>query len=108
MFDESRGVSGAAVSDVTGLIGNYAHGNEPSHHLAWFYALLGRKDLAEKRIREICERFYRPVPDGLCGNDDCGQMSAWYVFACLGFYPFDPCGGEYVRITPQVKYSILK
>ena len=108
MFDESRGVSGEAVSDVTGLIGNYAHGNEPSHHLAWFYALLGRKDLAKKRIREICERFYRPVPDGLCGNDDCGQMSAWYVFACLGFYPFDPCGGEYVRITPQVKYSIQK
>lgn len=91
---------------MTGLIGNYAHGNEPSHHIAWFYVCLGRKDLAEKRIREICERFYRPTPDGLCGNDDCGQMSAWYIFACLGFYPFDPCGGEYLRITPLVNAKI--
>ena len=90
------------VSDVTGLIGQYAHGNEPSHHVIYFFSLLGRPDLAAKYVKEVFDTQYRPTPDGLCGNDDCGQMSAWYVFSALGFYPFDPCGGEYVVGAPQV------
>ena len=90
------------MSDVTGLIGQYAHGNEPSHHIIYFFTLLGRPDLAAKYVKEVFDTQYRPTPDGLCGNDDCGQMSAWYVFSALGFYPFDPCGGEYVVGAPQV------
>ena len=90
------------VSDVTGLIGQYAHGNEPSHHIIYFFSLLGRPDLAAKYVKEVFDTQYRPTPDGLCGNDDCGQMSAWYVFSALGFCPFDPCGGDYVVGAPQV------
>ncbi len=88
--------------DVTGLIGQYVHGNEPSHHVIYFYTLAGRPEKAAERIREVFDRFYLPRPDGLCGNDDCGQMSAWYVFSAMGFYPFNPCGGEYVLGAPQV------
>ena len=89
------------VLDVSGLIGQYAHGNEPSHHVPFYFALAGRPERTAELVREICEKFYfNPTYDGLCGNDDCGQMSAWYIFACLGMYPFDPCGGEYVYFTP--------
>ena len=90
------------VLDVTGLIGQYAHGNEPSHHVAYFYPLAGRPGRTAEVVREVCDRFYRNAPDGLSGNDDCGQMSAWYVFSAMGFYPFNPCGGEYVIGAPQV------
>jgi len=93
--------------DISGLIGQYVHGNEPSHHVIYFYTLAGRPDLAADRIREVCDRFYLPKPDGLCGNDDCGQMSAWYLFSAMGFYPFDPCGGEYVIGAPQVPRATL-
>ena len=89
------------VGDVTGLIGQYAHGNEPSHHVAYFYTLAGRQDRTAEVVREVCDRFYGVRPGDLCGNDDCGQMSAWYVFAAMGFYPFNPCSGEYVLGAPQ-------
>ncbi len=103
LFSAPEKVEGAgSVLDVTGLIGQYAHGNEPSHHVIYFYSLVGRPDRAAERIREIFDRFYLPKPDGLCGNDDCGQMSAWYVFSAMGFYPFNPCGGEYVFGAPQL------
>ena len=69
--------------DITGLIGDYAHGNEPCHHIIDLYRLAGRNDKADALVRRICREFYRPVPDGLCGNDDCGQMSAWYVMAMM-------------------------
>ena len=88
--------------DVTGLIGQYAHGNEPCHHIPYFYQYAGRPDRTAERIREICRTQYSLKPDGLCGNDDCGQMSAWYVFAALGFYPFDPSSGEYAIGAPQL------
>ena len=91
------------VLDVTGSIGQYVHGNEPSHHIIFLYALLGHPEKAEAKVKEVFEKFYLPKPDGLCGNDDCGQMSAWYVFAAAGMYPVNPCGGEYVRIKPQYK-----
>ena len=90
------------VSDVTGLIGQYAHGNEPSHHVAYIYSLLGEGWRTEELVREINDRFYINKPDGLCGNDDCGQMSAWYMFSSMGFYPLNPCGGEYVLGAPQM------
>lgn len=88
--------------DVTGLIGQYVHGNEPSHHVIYFYPQVGCPEKAAERIREVFDKFYLPKPDGLCGNDDCGQMSAWYLFSAMGFYPFNPCGGEYVIGAPQV------
>ena len=100
--------SGRRSPDISGLIGQYVHGNEPSHHIIYLYTLAGRPDLAAARIREVCDRFYQSKPDGLCGNDDCGQMSAWYLFSAMGFYPFDPCGGEYVIGAPQLSRVILR
>ena len=97
-----------APPDVTGLIGQYVHGNEPSHHVIYFFSLLGRPDLAARYVREVFDRFYLPKPDGLCGNDDCGQMSAWYLFSAMGFYPFNPCGGEYIIGAPQVPKVVLE
>ncbi|MGN0853487.1 MAG: GH92 family glycosyl hydrolase [Kiritimatiellia bacterium] len=96
------------VGDVTGLIGQYAHGNEPSHHVAYFYSIAGRPDRTADVVREVCDRFYGVKPGDLCGNDDCGQMSAWYVFAAMGFYPFNPCSGVYVLGAPQFPEVVLK
>ena len=70
--------------------------------MIYFYPLVGEPDKAADRIREVCDKFYRNAPDGLAGNDDCGQMSAWYMFSAMGFYPFNPCGGEYVIGAPQL------
>lgn len=91
------------VSDVTGLIGQYAHGNEPSHHVVYFYQYAGQPWKTQELVREIFVRFYKPKPDGLCGNDDCGQMSAWYIFSAMGFYPVDPVSLEYVIGAPQIE-----
>ncbi|MBQ0033089.1 MAG: GH92 family glycosyl hydrolase, partial [bacterium] len=107
LFKASETVEGSPP-DVTGLIGQYVHGNEPSHHVIYFFSLLGRPDLAARYVREVFDRFYLPKPDGLCGNDDCGQMSAWYLFSAMGFYPFNPCGGEYVIGAPQVPKARVK
>lgn len=96
------------ISDVTGLIGEYAQGNEPDHHAIFFYDFVGQPWKAQAHIREVLDAFYLAKPDGLCGNDDCGQMSAWYVFAALGFYPFNPCGGEYVLGAPQVPEAVVR
>ena len=103
LFEEDASKLSEAPPDVTGLIGQYAHGNEPSHHVIYFFSLLGRRDLAAKYIREVVDTQYGIAPDGLCGNDDCGQMSAWYIFSAMGLYPFDPCNGKYVIGEAQVK-----
>ena len=95
-------------ADVTGLIGQYAHGNEPSHHVAYLYTLAGKPERTQELIRQIFETQYRPEPDGLCGNDDCGQMSAWYMFSAMGFYPVDPVSGNYVFGAPQLPKIILR
>ena len=109
LFEEPEEVEGAGLDpDVTGLIGQYVHGNEPSHHVIYFYTLAGRLEKAAPRIREVFDRLYSTAPDGLCGNEDCGQMSAWYIFSALGFYPFNPCGGEYVLGAPQLPKAVLK
>lgn len=97
-----------SVKDVTGLIGQYAHGNEPSHHVAYIFTLLGKPERTQELIREISDKFYLNKPDGLSGNDDCGQMSAWYIFSAMGFYPVNPVGGEYVLGAPQLKKITLK
>ena len=94
-------------ADVTGLIGQYAHGNEPSHHVAYLYALAGRPERTQELIREIFDTQYRNDPDGLCGNDDCGQMSAWYMFSAMGFYPVNPVSGDYVFGAPQLPKMVL-
>ena len=105
---ESKTEGSGFVSDVTGLIGQYAHGNEPSHHVAYLYALAGKPWKTAELINQIFKTQYQDKVDGLCGNDDCGQMSAWYIFSALGFYPVNPCGGEYVLGTPQIPKATIK
>ena len=109
LFRLPEKVEGAGfTADVSGLIGQYAHGNEPGHHTAYFFQYAGRSDRTAEIVREVFDRFYLPKPDGLCGNDDCGQMSAWYIFSAMGFYPFNPCGGEYVIGAPQVPRVVIR
>jgi predicted alpha-1,2-mannosidase len=93
------GAAGLPV-DVTGLIGQYAHGNEPSHHLAYLYTYAGAPWKTEERVRQILDTLYGDTPDGLSGNEDCGQMSAWYVLSAVGLYPVDPAGATYVLASP--------
>lgn len=87
----------------TGMIGQYAHGNEPSHHVVYLYNNVGRPDLTQKYVSEIMEQLYNTTPAGLCGNEDCGQMSAWFVFSAMGFYPVNPVNGIYELGTPLFK-----
>lgn len=100
LFNTSSETTGREQSDITGMIGQYAHGNEPSHHAAYLYAYLGATDKLQKVVDEIRKELYTPAPDGLCGNEDCGQMSAWYVMSAMGFYPVCPGSGEYVTVAP--------
>ncbi len=90
------------------LIGQYAHGNEPSHHIAWLYAFSDRPAQGHARVAEVVRRFYSTRPDGIVGNDDAGQMSAWLVFAMLGFYPAQPALGQYVLGQPLVRGATLQ
>jgi predicted alpha-1,2-mannosidase len=78
-----------------GLIGNYVHGNKPSHHIPYLYNWTSQSWKTQEKVRLIMNTMYRNTPDGLCGNDDCGQMSAWYLFSALGFYPVCPADGRY-------------
>ena len=100
-------LEGESLADVTGLIGQYAHGNEPSHHVTYLYALAGRPERTQELVREIFDTQYKNKPDGLCGNDDCGQMSAWYMLSAMGFYPVDPVSAEYVFGAPQLPKMTL-
>jgi len=100
LFEESSETTGRQQSDITGLIGQYAHGNEPSHHMAYLYSYLGQPWKTQLRARQIMDMLYTPQPDGLCGNEDCGQMSAWYVLSAMGFYPVTPGDQVYVLGSP--------
>ena len=91
----------------TGMIGQYAHGNEPSHHVAYLYNYVDKPHKTQQRIREILLTQYKNTPDGHCGNEDCGQMSSWYLFSALGFYPVNPANGRYVLGSPLVKKAVL-
>ena len=88
--------------DLTGGIGQYAHGNEPSHHITYMYAYTGQQWKTAEKVRHIMKDMYHDKPDGIIGNEDCGQMSAWYVFSALGFYPVFPASGNYVIGSPVV------
>lgn len=100
----------AETEDITreGIIGNYVHGNEPSHHVAYLYNWADAPEKTQERVRMILKNQYRPTPDGLGGNDDCGQMSAWYLFSALGFYPVAPGSTEYALGSPAVKTARLQ
>jgi len=100
MFEMESDLSGRNQPDITGLIGQYAHGNEPSHHIAYLYAYCGQAWKTQMRVQEILQNLYSDQPDGLSGNEDCGQMSAWYVLSALGFYPVTPGSDQYVIGTP--------
>jgi predicted alpha-1,2-mannosidase len=100
MFSSSIELSGREQSDITGLIGQYAHGNEPSHHMAYLYNYAGKPFKTQKLAREIMRDLYSSEPDGLCGNEDCGQMSAWFVLSAMGFYPVTPGAGYYAIGSP--------
>ncbi|MFV8326278.1 GH92 family glycosyl hydrolase [Flavobacterium sp. ZS1P14] len=91
-----------ASPDISGLIGQYAQGNEPNHHIPYLYAYAGQPWKTAKLIREIDDKFYSVKPDGLCGNEDLGQMSAWYVFSAMGFYSVNPANGIYILGSPLV------
>jgi len=85
-----------APPDIAGMVGQYAHGNEPSHHVAYLYAYAGMHYKTQARVRMLLETMHHNDPDGVAGNEDCGQMSAWYVMSALGFYAVDPVSGNYV------------
>jgi len=106
MFDPNGKIPNN-LSDVTGLIGMYAHGNEPCHHVAYLYNYAGKPWKTQALARKVANLFYNNTVAGLCGNDDCGQMSAWYVFTALGFYPVDPSSGVYVIGSPLVDEASL-
>ncbi|RFZ82985.1 glycoside hydrolase family 92 protein [Mucilaginibacter terrenus] len=99
----------AETEDITrdGIIGNYVHGNEPSHHVAYLYNWTDKPWKTQERIRMILNRMYKPTPDGLGGNDDTGQMSAWYIFSTLGFYPIAPGSPEYAIGSPAINTASI-
>lgn len=95
------------LQDITGLIGQYAHGNEPSHHLSFLYNYLGRPSRTQELTRQILDELYDDTPEGISGNEDCGQMSAWYLFTALGLYPVTPVSGELQITTPRFREVTL-
>ncbi|WP_324677371.1 GH92 family glycosyl hydrolase [Hymenobacter sp. GOD-10R] len=96
-----------ASNDISGLIGMYAHGNEPSHHIAYMYSYVGQPWKTADQVRFITNNFYTTKPDGIIGNEDVGQMSAWHVFSTLGFYPLNPANGAYVFGSPVIKEATI-
>jgi predicted alpha-1,2-mannosidase len=106
MFNEDSKLL-AAIPDLTGLIGQYIHGNEPCHHIAYLYNYAGAPWKTQERIRQVMTTLYNNKVDGLCGNEDCGQMSAWYVLSALGFYPVNPASGVYVLGSPLVTKATI-
>jgi len=102
LFLSSSSMSGREQADITGLIGQYAHGNEPSHHMAYLYNYCGAPHKTQEILDRIMREHYRNAPDGLSGNEDCGQMSAWYVMSAMGFYPVSPGSPTYAIGRPMV------
>lgn len=109
LFAASSKTTGREQADITGLIGQYAHGNEPSHHMAYLYNYANQPWKTQARVRQIMDGFYQPTPDGLIGNEDCGQMSAWFVLSAAGFYPVTPGAPSYAigsPLFPQVRFNL--
>ena len=107
LFLASSDLGPNANPDISGLVGQYAHGNEPSHHVVYLYNYIGKQWRTVEWVRRILREFYADAPDGLCGNEDAGQMSAWYVLSAMGFYPVDPMGGCFVIGSPVVEEATL-
>ena len=107
LFEAPTRPTGREQADITGLYGQYAHGNEPSHHIAYLYAFAGQPWKTQERVRRILDSLYTARRDGLVGNEDCGQMSAWYVLSALGFYSVTPGQDEYVIGTPLFRRATL-
>ncbi len=100
LFSASAKTSGRDQADITGLIGQYAHGNEPSHHMAYLYNFVNKPHKTQEKVHQILTQLYTNSPDGISGNEDCGQMSAWYVLSSLGFYSVTPGDNKYIIGTP--------
>lgn len=103
MFNAESKTTGREQVDVTGLIGQYAHGNEPSHHMAYLYNYIGKPEKTKAKVHYILDNFYKNTPDGLIGNEDCGQMSAWYVLSSMGIYAVTPGKAEWIETEPLFK-----
>lgn len=97
-----------APPDIAGMVGQYAHGNEPSHHIAYLYIYAGAPWKTQARVRSLMDTMYRDEPDGMAGNEDVGQMSAWFILSALGFYAVDPASTNYVLGSPLVKHATLE
>ncbi len=106
-FFDLKPLKGWAYLGQEAMIGQYAHGNEPSHHIAWLYALTDHPETGHRLVARIARDFYKDSPAGIIGNEDAGQMSAWYVFATLGFYPAQPASGSYVAGIPLVQRATI-
>jgi predicted alpha-1,2-mannosidase len=106
-FNSDSKLGGRVLSDITGMIGQYAHGNEPSHHMSYLYNYTSEPWKTQKTVREIMDKMYSASADGLIGNDDCGQMSAWYVLSAMGFYPVCPGTDQFVIGTPLFDKVII-
>ena len=109
LFAADTQTTGRNQMDITGLIGQYAHGNEPSHHMAYLYNYVGQPWKTQSRVRQVMDQFYKPTPEGLIGNEDCGQMSAWYVLSAAGFYPVTPGSKVYAigsPLFPEVRFNL--
>lgn len=106
LFNAQSKTTGRSQADITGMIGQYAHGNEPSHHMAYLYNYIGRPWKTQRLVRTIMDSLYRKGPDGLPGNEDCGQMSAWYVWSAMGFYPVTP-GSPFYAVGSPLFDSLL-
>jgi predicted alpha-1,2-mannosidase len=100
LFNQSSELPSDAPPDIAGMVGQYAHGNEPGHHVSYLYAYAGVHHKTQARVRSLLETMYHNNPDGLAGNEDCGQMSAWFVLSAMGFYAVDPVSGNYVIGSP--------
>lgn len=107
LFSKSATPNGRNQADVTGLIGGYAHGNEPSQHSAYLYTYAGQPHKTQKYVRQILTTLYDDTPAGICGNDDAGQMSAWYVMSTMGIYPVSPVDKDYIITTPLFEKSVI-
>jgi predicted alpha-1,2-mannosidase len=108
LFNQSSKLPSDAPPDIAGLVGQYAHGNEPSHHIAYLYSYAGRPDKTAERIAMLNRTMYSDHLDGMAGNEDCGQMSAWYVLSSIGFYAVDPVSAEYVFGSPLFDRVTMK
>jgi len=97
-----------APPDIAGMVGQYAHGNEPSHHIAYLYTYAGAGYKTQARVRSLMDTMYAARPDGLQGNEDVGQMSAWYLLSALGFYPVDPVSGVYIVGSPLFSRAAIR